>query len=333
MKVFVGVCLILGSFLGAGFVSGREIGEYFARFGNFAIMSIVIASILLGVLIFFFLHLSLTAKGVSEFSQVYFGRLSGVMDILFAISLTIISGAMLAGTKTLANESGVNPFICVLATIVLAYIVVRGNVNAMGKVNALLVPLLIVVILVVAIPHMGVGSSSGLVVLSAISGVNYVMINIVTLGVFLLEIGCRYSTKEKVLIAIISSLVIGIVMMIETLGIIGGDVVYAPMPILELASQNMVLCNMVKIAVYIGLFTTLISCILVLARLINKVVKRYDISIIISIILSWLVSGIGFEKMVGYVYSVIGVIGCLMVIVTIAKSSKNTNQKSIDWCN
>ena len=61
--------------------------------------------------------------------------------------------------------------------------------------------------------------------------------------------------------------------------------------------------------------------------------KIFLLPIIISIILSWMVSGIGFEKMVGYVYSVIGVIGCLMVIVTIAKSNKNTNQKSIDWCN
>ena len=46
MKIISLVFMLLGTFIGAGFIGGREVYEYFAKYGSFAFSMIILFSIL-----------------------------------------------------------------------------------------------------------------------------------------------------------------------------------------------------------------------------------------------------------------------------------------------
>ena len=54
MKIIFMTVLILGSFLGAGFVSGREIASYFSVFGKYSWIGVIIAILLIFGLLYLF---------------------------------------------------------------------------------------------------------------------------------------------------------------------------------------------------------------------------------------------------------------------------------------
>ena len=143
MKIFSGICLILGCFLGAGFVSGREIAFYFAKFGMSSIVSIVVTTIIFLLLTLFFLFLSDKFHNFEAFCSCCFGKYSNIINSLLALSILIISGTMLAGTFSLADELNISNSILVFITMVITFLTVMGNAKSITKVNVFLVPFLI----------------------------------------------------------------------------------------------------------------------------------------------------------------------------------------------
>lgn len=329
MKILSGVCLLLGAFLGAGFVSGRELSFYFARFEEYALLNIIVSIIVLFVGIVFFFGLA-KKGGFEMFAQKYFGKSSKAIEMLIVISLVILCGSMLAGTYTLSQSLNINGVIGVVITILLVWAVVMGEIKWVSRVNIIFVPIIIVVIIVASFLNW-----KGGVVLQGnmgegmLFGINYVLVNIVPLGIFLIDIGGNYTTKQKVVIAIITSLIIGLMTIIMVSVIICNNIVDCPMPIIQLAESSAVLCNLVKISIYIGIFTSIIANMYMVARFCGRYFSNKHLVVLSALVLSYLLSMIGFELIVGYVYSVIGIIGAIIIIVIIVSSIKNSVCKNI----
>jgi len=325
MKIISGISLILGCFLGAGFVSGREIAFYFGRFGLSAVLSIVLTVILFFVLVLFFFFLSNKTQDYKEFSSVYFGRCSSVFNWLLSICILIISSSMLAGTRSLADSLNINESIFVLGTLILTFFVVLGNIQSLSKINTILMPIVIVIMLVACKKGM-CDIESGNTFGAMINGSNYVFINIVTLGMFVLEIGHKYTTKEKIIISLLSSLIIGVMLFVICFSIMSNGLVGETMPNLILAENNRILYICMQIGIFFGLFTTLIANILILCNFLNKYIKSRSFSLLITIFLSFLLSSFGFEIIVGYIYSIIGVVGIVLILsVVFNKKGKGIN--------
>ncbi|MGN0960612.1 MAG: hypothetical protein ACI4PF_00265 [Christensenellales bacterium] len=322
MRVFAGVCMLLGCFLGAGFVSGREVASYFSRFGNQSIWAVIIATILLFLLILFFLMLSNKTKNFSEFSQFYFGKLNNIADFLMAICVLIITSSMFAGTMSLSETFNINKFVFVGITLVLAFFIVIGNTHSLSKVNIILMPFLILIVLIATYVKGVNNSFDGSIILAVASGSNYVFINIVSIGLFLLEIGHKYTIKEKVLISIISSLVIGIMLIVINNAILNNMLIDEVFPNLTLAKNNKILYICMQLSIFFGLFTTLISNVFILSNYINKFIKHYRISVLVSLIMGLIFSFLGFQTMVGYIYWFIGFIGVIMIFFVIFKEKR-----------
>ena len=89
MKVFACVFMILGCFMGAGFVSGREVSAYFSKFGSCSVYSIILVTILLFVLILFFLLLSRKTDSFESFARLYFGRFHIIANWLLAFCVHV----------------------------------------------------------------------------------------------------------------------------------------------------------------------------------------------------------------------------------------------------
>jgi len=320
MKVLTLVFLIFGCFLGAGFVSGKEIATYFSKFGKFSPVAIIFAGILLFLLIYFFLRLSNKTNSFSKFILFYFGKYGLIINILFAICLFILTSSMLAGSITIAKVLNINHVILAFLTIIICYISVIGNENCLSKINLILMPAILVIMLIVCGMDFNFQGFDGNIFLSIISSGNYVLINIVTLGLFILEIGYKYTNKQKLLAALFSSIIICFFMFICNSAIINNNLLNASMPILELAqSKSLILSIITAIVVWCGLITTIISCVFLLANYLNNYINNYKITVALILISALICSNFGFDFMVNYIYSIIGLIGLFLVICILCK--------------
>lgn len=320
--------MILGCFMGAGFVSGREVAAYFSRFGSYSVYSIILVTILLFVLILFFLLLSKKTNSFDSFAVRYFGRFHVVANWLLAFCVLILISSMFAGTISLADNLNVNKFILVGITLVLTFFVMQSDVKILSRMNMLIVPFVIFVLIIVSIHISNVPNFESGFGECLFSGSAYVFINIVTLGLFILEIGEGYSLKQKIFISLISSVIIGSLLLLSSRAIVGKGLVGEDMPNLILSRDHGALYYCMQFCVYFGLFSTLCSNVFLLTNFINKYVSNYKLSLLLSLSCGFGISSIGFMAIVGYVYWIIAIIGVVMIMMVIRKE-KRIDRKSI----
>lgn len=321
MKVLSAICLILGCFLGAGFVSGREVASYFSRFGSVSYFACLVAGVLFFVLTCFFFKVSNEVRNINEFVSYYFRKGKSLVECLFAICVLIITGTMLAGTYSLADSLGYNKIFIVGLTLLLTFFVVNKKVKGLERVNLFLIPILILV-LVLTMRNGGVKWDKESAILSSIiSGGEYVFINIVSLGLLIVEIGHKYSSREKLFVSLISALVITLLLLGVNFSILSNGLTDSIMPNLELSSKNSILYVTMQICIYLGLFTTLISNIFLLSNFIDKYIKNKTLSIIISLIMGVIISCFGFVFLVGSIYIFIAGVGIFIVFSSLRKTT------------
>jgi uncharacterized membrane protein YkvI len=221
---------------------------------------------------------------------------------------------MIAGTYSMADILNYNKFVVVFLTLILAFLVVKNNVEGISKVNIILVPIMILVLIFTIKSGDVVVTDSTAVFSSFVSGGSYVFINIVSLGLLVVEIGQKYSKKEKFIISVICGIIITLLLIGINYSILTNGLCDNMMPNLYLSNRNNFLYFIMKVSLYVGLFTTLISNIFLLKNFLLKYVKNSTISIVISLIFSALLSMCGFDKLVGCIYLFIAFVGLLMVV-------------------
>lgn len=319
MRVLAGVCMIMGCFLGAGFVSGREIASYFSKFGKSSIYGIVVAVLLLFSLILAFLFLSSKVHSTRNFCKYYFGRCGNLIYFLMSICVLIVLSSMFAGTISLGQTFHINSHLFVALTLILAYLIVVKNLDTFQNVNLFLIPFVLVMVCIVVWGNMGGCDFAGNIVYSMASGGNYVFINIVSLGMYLLEIGHKYTNKERWLVAIISSVIIGVMLYFINSAILHNMLIDDVFPTLTLAGRSSVLYVCMQISIFFGLFTTLISNAIIFNNYISNVISSRYLSSFVTLSLGLILSSFGFATIVGYIYWIIGVIGGILIVGIILK--------------
>jgi len=324
MKTLSLVFMILGTFLGAGFVSGKEIATYFSCYGVGGVFGIIFATILFFVLIYFFLSVSSYVNSFSFFTTYYFGKFSKFITMLFMLCLLILISSMFAGNRELANILHIDKWVVIILTTLLCFAIVLKNVKGISVINLIFMPIILIVLLINCLPNKIIlPSTMQNCILPIFSGINYIFINIVSLGVFIVEIGCKFSKKQKIIASIISSAVVGIFLLIINNSIYGLGIEYLSMPMLYISkSKNLMLYTLTIISIWVGLFTTLISCVFVVSNYINLYIKQKVFSIILTLLLGIVFSFIGFDIIVGYVYWIISGVGVLMVFKMLFKEKE-----------
>ena len=320
MRILSAISLILGCFLGAGFISGREVACYFSRFGSVGYIACIVSGILFFLLVAFFFVISTRVRSTEEFICCYFAKSKSIVEWLFAICILIITGSMFAGTSALASSLKLSEFLVVSITIALTFGVVCRNVKGLECVNVFLVPILILILILTMKRGVISEVNNGSLWDSIISGGGYVFINIISLGLLIIEIGYKYSKREKLLITLICSLVITGLLIGVNFSIISNGLVDNIMPNLELSSRNFFLYTAMQISIYLGLFTTLISNVFLLSNFVNKYIKNKVFSVVVSIVLGVVISLLGFDNLVGNVYIFIAVVGLIVVIFALKKN-------------
>ncbi len=151
LKIWTGAFQIaavyVGTVIGAGFATGKEIVEFFTRFGLHGFLSILIAGYL-----FVFLGSKIMTKAIDiqansfeEFNKYLYGdKLSKIMNTFTIVMLLGICAVMMAGADALFHEQlGYPKSIGAILTGVLAILVMAIGAKGLFAVNSFVVPILV----------------------------------------------------------------------------------------------------------------------------------------------------------------------------------------------
>ncbi|ALC91175.1 hypothetical protein AM500_16235 [Bacillus sp. FJAT-18017] len=137
----------VGTVVGAGFATGREIVEFFSRYGFIGFIGILVSGYLLVALGSKLMRLAVWAKTETyeEFNEFLFGRVAAkIINILMLLMLLGVTSVMMSGAGAVFKEQiGVSSHYGVITTIVLSVIVMAVGTKGLFAVNTFIVPAMI----------------------------------------------------------------------------------------------------------------------------------------------------------------------------------------------
>lgn len=306
---------LISGVIGVGFATGKEIAHFFLGGRNVWIAVAVFFCVFV-VLSAYILHIKHKHKisDLTQLNKMAFGKHYEIGNIVLVVLFIVTNSAMLAGCDNIVrNYLGFNlPVVSLLLSIVTFFIVV-GGINRIKLIANIVMPMLIVIIVINACYNFNSSAVlQGDRILDLIYPIIFCSENFITL----ISVLIKTKSKPKIL-SFISGLIISIIVLLSALAIGNLD---ADMPMLSL-SKNMgnlffiiYLCGVI-----FALFTTLeissYHCLEVLSKRNNQ---RYFILSIILLI-SQIVAYLGFNFIVKYLYSAIGILGALYLIILIIK--------------
>lgn len=153
-KSFQLASVYVGTIVGAGFATGREIVEFFSQYGLYGLIGIIIAGlcfIWFGVKIML-LAIRLEAKSFHQLNLYMFGPyITPIINVIMFIMLLGVSAVMLSGAGSVFEEQLLLPKqLGVFVTIFLTLIVLTIGTSGLVLVNSFVVPVLITFCLMLA---------------------------------------------------------------------------------------------------------------------------------------------------------------------------------------
>mgnify|MGYP003308734054 CR=1 FL=1 len=141
MKKSSAIFLILSSFIGAGFVTGKELFVFYARFGFVGVINIILTMAILYIVIKFYLDGQNCSYG-------------NIVKTLFIICYFIVCSALFASIKEMVGVLNIKHklgFVLIIFTLLLVFLLSLGDVNILSKVGSILVPIIMLFYIVVCI--------------------------------------------------------------------------------------------------------------------------------------------------------------------------------------
>lgn len=312
---------IIGTTIGAGFVSGKEISNFMSVYGNFA----YVMAIVMGIVYFFTLKLFFNSSTQDPFKNNKF------LNFLIGFSQFISLTAMIAGLYSVfTNYFGVSSLFYIFCGI--CFIIILCGLKGLTNTNLVLMPILLLFIFFVGITATFSNSNFAIESINTSTGkiMTYILLYI---GLDLFScypicnlLGNTTTKKERNIISLIVAITITTSLLCYFVSTMekGTDFSYFDMPILNYTVAHFdYLYIFACIVITIGIFTTLLSNGFVL----HDITKRFfpSSSFVLFLFLfciSYGISFLGFSIIVEYLYPVLGVIGLILVGVLIYKSKR-----------
>lgn len=137
----------VGTVVGAGFATGKEIVEFFTKYGVFGLAGILLSGILFITIGTKMLILSkrINASSYQDLMTFIFGnKIGGVINLFMLVILLGLTSIMLSGAGAIFKEQlGLSIRLGVIITIILTMLVMTFGLKGLFSVNIIVVPLLI----------------------------------------------------------------------------------------------------------------------------------------------------------------------------------------------
>lgn len=333
------VLVIMGTLIGAGFASGREIYLFFGKFGKLGIIGIIISGILTGIIIYIALKI-INKKNINNYNNLleeiniknkYINLLiKNIITIFLLISFYI----MVAAFSAYINQNYKIPtYISSIIFTILTYIIFIKNIQGMIKINEILVPFLLILILYLGIKNIPYLFETKNVLESTINekgfflnSILYTSYNSIMLIPILVTMKKYINNKEQIKkISVISSILI-ILLSFCIFGLLLRGKYYiqnVEMPLLNITMQfGKIYLYIYSFIIITSIFTTAISAGYSFLENVSKSKKQYKMILIFMSATAVLVSNIGFSKLVEILYPLFGVLGIIQIIFLVKKNKE-----------
>ncbi len=318
------IFLILGSIIGAGFASGKEIEVFFSSSGKLSYLIVVLSSIFLYFTLKNLIKLGKIAKtaNIKEVNKLLFKKTSKFFDCFILIGLFIFLTAMIAGINSIGNIIFENinfPILTILSLFFAIFIVLNGF-EAIKKVNLILMPIVVIFIIFVCVYGMIAlnGQANNCANINFVSVIKFLMLgsfyvcyNIVFSSSLIFEKSKDFNKKQIKNNSFLVTFIFGALALLVNIAIIKLNI-SCDMPMLILAFNiNQTIGYLFSLVLWFSVLTSLISS---LYMLVNAFKISKFLSSCLFLTFSFIFSFFGFSKIVNLIYPFEGVISLIFII-------------------
>ncbi len=318
----------IGTVVGAGFATGKEIYEFFTRFGFLGLIGIVFSGLLfslIGTKIMIISH-RIKASSYQEFNNYLFGNKFGqLINVLTMIILYGITSVMLSGTGAIFKEQlGVPYFIGIILTLIITFIIMAGGLNGVLGINSLVVPMMLIFsfILWITIDFPSTKPTQHLYEWTAyLNPLLYVAFNLAMAQAVLVPLGKEMDEENTIKWGgILGGLGLTIMLISYHIALASlTNVNSYDIPMAEIIQKFGMLIHLLFLFVIYGeILTTLVGNVFGLTRQIQSIIHMPEKLIVLLILaLSFIISLIGFGTLLSFLYPLFGYVGLLLLVTVL----------------
>ena len=326
------IFVIIGTIIGAGFASGQEIYSFFNVYHENGILGILISSLLIGVSIYIILKNSseLNVNSYNEFLEksTISNNIKIILKFIINLFLLISFYIMVSGFGAyFKQEFNVPNILTAIIILIICYITFMKNIEGIAKVNTIIIPVLIIIVIGLGIKCNIISSISKASMANMevsgnwlISSIEYASYNTILLVPILLSLK-NYAEKNEKKISIITTIIfftLSIIIYFIMFNMEGLENV--EIPLVYIANKFGSIYSIVySIVVVSAIYTTMISAGYGFLNNCTKTKKSYKLLAIIICISAVFISNFSFAKLVNLTYPVFGLLGLIQLWFIVRK--------------
>ena len=297
--------LYIGTVIGAGFSTGKELTTYF---NNVNFVTLIFGGIALGLFSGYYLYLGKTFE--VKLSQIAFGKYNKIFDLLVFCSVFFVFVSMFDTADIILYDMFSIKYGGYF-TIVVTFLCAIIGISFVKKINALVIPMVIIMVILIYSkePTITVNGNT-----SILSPILYAGMNIMLAGYIIKPEGKDLTNKQIASITVVTSVIFAVIMVL-LYEIVNGSV--DVMPLFTIAKKY----NMHIVAgfvIYIAIVTTALSSETILIDYLNLLIpNKYLLSLVLFLIAIPIKIYVGFADIVAFVYPIVSILGILVTIFSI----------------
>ena len=353
-NIFKIIFVIIGTLIGAGFASGQEMYIFFYSYGINGIWGLILSSVFFGIIIYKTLSIifKYDISNYKEFINLIINNkkpkkeylnIKNILNIVINIFILITFFIMVAGFGAYFEQQiKINHFIGSSIFALSCFFVFKSNVKGLIRVNEILIPILILLIILIGILNfskINIGNSINDILSKASSGwiissFLYTSYNSILLIPTLITLKNYIKNKKSVVIISLISILIIIILSIILFFILTNidiDISQLEMPIVYVIEKMFKgLIIVYGFIIISSIFTTSISLGTSFLQNVVKNKKNYTHIAFIMCITSVVVSNLGFSNLVNLLYPIFGYLGFFQILkILIMKLDINKSNKKL----
>lgn len=324
--------IYIGTVVGAGFATGREIVAFFTKYSHEAFISILLCTWLLtwlGMKVML-VGSRLRATSYQQVSNYLFGSFFGsLFNGMMFLTLVGVTSVMISGAGAIFEEQlKVSSQVGILLTIALTVFTLRFGVKGISSVNMIVVPIFIVFSFILSIHTLPFYSASMSEMLSLspssiVSSILYASFNLALAQAVLVPLATEVNDEKAIKIgAMLGGVGLGVILLASHLALLSlHNVELYDIPMAEIMKEGLSHFYYLYLLVMCGeVFTSVIGNVYGIERQMKSVLKRSKlVNMTIIVVITYSVSLIGYSDLITRLYPIFGYLSVVFLVLLAMK--------------
>ena len=331
------ICVLIGTFVGAGFASGKEVFNFFTFYSYYGIISIFIFSLLLFLLIYKCLNIKTNLK-IDSYNEFIFYlekkyKFFNNKFFLFIINIFLASSfyIMVVALSSLFNyQFNIARIITISCTIIICFFVLyKKNINFIYVINSILMPILIIFIFSLCLFNINLNNinfnelnNNSNIFTAIFMGLLYFSYNSLLFIPIIFDLKIIKNKKMNFKISFIYSIIILLITFLINLLLLSFyNFIYdIELPILYISNSSIKIFSFFYFFIILSaIFTTMISSGYSFVSNFNK--NNFKIKLILFLLFSFIFCFFSFSSLINFFYPIFGLIGFIQIFLILIDKS------------